>query len=305
MLKRTLLLVVLAFAVPYLANDKPLLVSPSGNVVFRAPIPYGENQFFEGALPLPPSANHWLGTDDRGRDLLVRILYGFKNTFLLSLGVTLATLAIALLVGLLSVSLPAPFNKVILLTMETLGSLPYFFIILAVLSKFNGIESLVILSLLCAWIPTSFLVRGEALRVLSQNYILSARVLGASWMRLGIVHILPNLFSPIRSSFPLVLSGFFYLLAYLHYLGILSFEPHSSLGELLTEGRGNLQSPALIFAPLFATLLPIFLLFPKKGSGDEIKNLQRVLLKNSSHFENLEKFCRQKNRFARFKKLPE
>lgn len=301
MFKNIFFLVAISFLIPFFANNVPLYISRDKNTVIYPVIPYGENQFFEGVAPQPPSRMHLLGTDDRGRDLLVRLLYGFKNNFLFCLSLAFFITLIATIFGLSSVLAPKPIRFLCLLFMETGNCIPFYFVLLAILSILESSSAIYFYCLLFFWPPLALLVRAEARKILSSNYILSAQVSGVSKMRLAIVHILPNCFTPLKAAFPLVFSSLFSLLAFVHYLGITSFEPHASLGELLAESRSNIENMYLVLVPLFTCLIPLYMLMPSHKDRNIFKLLQ---VKSLSYFQWMESFFGQKDRFSGLVKLP-
>lgn len=301
MLKRILFLTVFSLLIPFIASEKPLYISNDKKITIQSIIPYGENQFFDGQAPLAPSLEHLLGTDDRGRDLLVRLLYGFRNNFLYCLSLSAFICVIALLLGVGSVILSHPFKGLLVLLTESLFCLPFYFLLIAILSVVESSHGIYFTCLFFFWPPFALLVRSEASKVLTSNYILSAKAMGVTKSRILFFHLLPNCLTPLKAAFPLVFSGLFSLLAYVHYLGIASFEPQASLGELLSEAKSNITNPYLVFAPLIACLIPLSLLMPTKPSKVLFKKLQLYYL---SYFERMENFFRQENRLTRFIKLP-
>lgn len=233
-----------------------------GNWAVFPPIPHHPNASIAG-LPTPPpskpTAVNWLGTDDRGRDLAARLLYGFRNSMLFSLVSWVLITALAFLAGATQGYMGGRVDFLAQRFTEIWSALPVLYVIIFLLSIFNS--SLTLLTLVWvafSWIGLSTYVRAEVLRVRQLDFITAARALGASTPRIIMRSLLPNSMTPIITFAPFIISASVGSLAALDYLGLGLPPPTASWGELLRQGKENLQSwwlSTFPFLSLFVTLL--------------------------------------------------
>jgi microcin C transport system permease protein len=227
-------------------------------------IPYGYNESLDNLPTEPPSAptkKNILGTDDRGRDLFTRLLYGFR----MSMTFALIILAITIILGSIIGGVQGYFGGRLDITcqrlIEVFMSLPFLYIIILLANVFNpGFGLLIFVYSIFAWIGISFYIRAEVLRARKMEYVLAAQVLGASRLRIIFKHILPNVLTPIITFAPFSVSAAIIGLASLDYLGFGIPAPEPSWGELISQGLANLRSWWLSIFPiaiLFFTLLLI------------------------------------------------
>lgn len=226
------------------------------------PIPIGPNESTPNlASPPPtrPSSHNWLGTDDRGRDLLARLIYGFRNSMLFALVSLVFIVLFAFLFGSLQGYLGGKVDFLGQRLTEIWNALPVLYVIIFLLSIFP--PSLVLLTLVWvafSWIGLAGYVRAEVLRVRKMDYVVAAQALGAGSFRILFKHVLPNVLTPILTFAPFIVSASVGSLAALDYIGLGLPPPTASWGELLKQGKENLSSWWLAFFPfftLFATLL--------------------------------------------------
>lgn len=247
-------------------NYKKLNVDPTfrqdGNWMIFPPIPFGPNESVENLPvppPSPPSAENWLGTDDRGRDLLTRLVYGFRNSMVFALVSWIFIVCIAYLFGALQGYLAGRVDFYGQRLTEVWTALPVLYVIIFLLSIFpSSLGLLAIVWVAFSWIGLSTYVRAEVLRARKQDFVTAARALGASTPRLLFRHILPNSLTPILTFSPFIISASIGALAALDYLGLGLPPPTASWGELLRQGKENLSSWWLALFPffsLFGTLL--------------------------------------------------
>ena len=196
--------------------------------------------------PSPPSSRHWLGTDDQARDVLARVLYGFRISVLFGLILT----ALSSVIGIAAGAVQGYFGGLTDLMMqrfiEIWEGLPvlYLLIIMAAIIE-PGFYSLLALMLLFSWTGLVAVVRAEFLRGRNFEYIRAARALGVSDKQIMRRHILPNAMVATLTFMPFILSGSVTTLTSLDFLGF-GLPPGSpSLGELLSQGKNNLQAPWL------------------------------------------------------------
>ena len=211
------------------------------------PIPYRYDTINYGlpvSFPSPPSAGNWLGTDALGRDVLARLIYGFRVSILFGLTLT----AVSSLVGVAAGAVQGYFGGWVDLGLqrfiEIWGGLPilYLLIILASLVEPN-LWWLLGLMLLFSWISLVGVVRAEFLRARNFDYVRAARALGVGNVVIMVRHLLPNATVATLTFLPFILNGAITALTSLDFLGF-GLPPGSpSLGEILAEGKTNLQAP--------------------------------------------------------------
>lgn len=234
----------------------------NGNWAIFPPIPHHPNSSISG-LPTPPpsrpTGQNWLGTDDRGRDLAARLLYGFRNSMSFALTSWGFITVIAFLVGAIQGYVGGRVDFYTQRATEIWSALPVLYVIIFLLSIFaSNLMLLTLVWVLFSWIGLSTYIRAEVLRVRQLDFITAARALGASTPRILFKHLLPNAATPIITFAPFIISASVGSLAALDYLGLGLPPPTASWGELLRQGKENLQSwwlSTFPFLALFITLL--------------------------------------------------
>ena len=233
-----------------------------GNWALRAPNPYHHSTldyFAPLPNPAPPSARNWLGTDDRGRDVLARLIYGFRISVLFALALT----AIGVLLGIVTGALQGFFvGKTDLLFqrfIEIWGAMPELYLLIIFSAVFDpSIGLLLILLSLFGWMGLSDYVRAEFLRNRQLDYVKAARSLGLSHWTIIWRHVLPNSMTPVVTFLPFRMSGAILALTSLDFLGLGVPPGTPSLGELLAQGKNNIDAwwiSLSTFAVLVVTLL--------------------------------------------------
>ena len=233
-----------------------------GNWALRAPNPYHHSTldyFAPLPNPAPPSARNWLGTDDRGRDVLARLIYGFRISVLFALALT----AIGVLLGIVTGALQGFFvGKTDLLFqrfIEIWGAMPELYLLIIFSAVFDpSIGLLLILLSLFGWMGLSDYVRAEFLRNRQLDYVKAARSLGLSHWTMIWRHVLPNSMTPVVTFLPFRMSGAILALTSLDFLGLGVPPGTPSLGELLAQGKNNIDAwwiSLSTFAVLVVTLL--------------------------------------------------
>lgn len=211
--------------------------------------------------PAPPNSNNWLGTDDTGRDVLARILYGMRISLLFGLALTIAGSLIGILVGAVQGYFGGWFDLIGQRFMEVWSGLPQLFMIIILVSLFSpNIWVLFSLMLLFGWMSLVGLVRAEFLRARNFDYVRAARNLGVSDTRIMLRHILPNALASSLSQLPFILTANIIALTSLDFLGY-GLPPGSpSLGELMNQGKDNLDAPWLALSAFFSLTVILALL---------------------------------------------
>ena len=196
--------------------------------------------------PAPPSADNWLGTDDQGRDVLARVIYGFRLSVLFGLILTAAAsvigIAAAAVQGFFGGWIDLAFQRFI----EVWSGLPQLFILIILSSIIEpNFWVLLVILLLFSWMALVGVVRAEFLRVRNFDYIRAARALGVGNLAIIFRHGLPNAMVSAVTFLPFILVGSITSLTSLDFLGFGLPPGEPSLGELLRQGKANLQAPWL------------------------------------------------------------
>lgn len=212
-------------------------------------------------VPSPPSSENWLGTDDQGRDVLARVIYGLRISLLFGLALTLCASVIGIFIGAIQGYFGGWVDLIGQRILEIWGGLPTLFILMILVGMFTpSIYWLFLIMLLFGWTTLVGLVRAEFLRARNLDYIRASRALGMSDVRIIFRHILPNAMSSSLSQIPFILSANITALTALDFLGYGLPPDTASLGELLLQGKNNLHAPWLACAGFFSLALVLSLL---------------------------------------------
>jgi len=224
------------------------LIRAKGWMVFPI-VPYSYdtiNYNLPVPAPAPPSRDNWLGTDDQGRDVVARLIYGFRISVLFGLILTLLSSIVGVMAGAVQGYFGGWVDLLFQRFIEVWQGLPilYLLIILASVVEPN-FWWLLGLMLLFSWMALVGVVRAEFLRVRNFDYVRAAKALGVSDTMIMFRHILPNAMVAALTFLPFILNGSITTLTALDFLGF-GLPPGSpSLGELLNQGKANLQAPWL------------------------------------------------------------
>jgi microcin C transport system permease protein len=201
------------------------------------------NYFSPSPNPAAPSAVNVLGTDDRGRDVLARLIYGFRVSVLFGLALTAIGVVIGLLTGAIQGYFGGKVDLVFQRFIEIWGSMPELYLLLIFASLFEpGVLILLVILSLFGWMGLSDYVRAEFLRNRSLEYVTAARALGLSSWQIIRRHVLPNSLTPVIAFLPFRMSGAILALTSLDFLGLGVPASTASLGELLAQGKANLDA---------------------------------------------------------------
>jgi microcin C transport system permease protein len=203
--------------------------------------------------PSPPTSENWLGTDGQGRDVLARVFYGFRLSLLFGLSLTVASSVIGVAAGAVQGYFGGWLDLLFQRVIEIWNGLPQLFILIIVSSfVVPGFWTLLIILLLFSWTALIAVVRAEFLRARNFDYVRAAKALGMGDAKIMVKHVLPNAMVATITFLPFVLSGSVVALTSLDFLG-LGLPPGSpSLGEVLRQGKENLQAPWLGLTAFFA-----------------------------------------------------
>ena len=238
----------------------PLIQWGPDSIDYYSPTPF----------PAPPSARHILGTDDQGRDILTRLIYGFRLSLFFGLTLTVLSASFGILVGAVQGYFGGRTDLFIGRLLEIWGSLPQLFILIIVSSFITpGFWSLLLILLLFSWTALSGVVRAEFLKTRQQDYVLAAKVLGVSDWRIMSRHILPNALVATITYMPFILAGAIVSLSALDFLGLGMPAGTASLGDLIRQGKENLQAPWIgLSAFVSMTVILSVLIFMGEGVRD-------------------------------------
>jgi microcin C transport system permease protein len=292
---------VLTLFAELIANDKPLIVSHKGELYFPVVAFYPETTFggefeteadyrdpfveeliekdgwalwppvrfsyrtinyeLDRPAPSPPSAVNWLGTDDQGRDVLARLIYGIRISVLFGLSLTLLASMIGVAAGAVQGYFGGKTDLIFQRFIEVWSGMPVLYLLIIMASVIEpGFFTLLGLMLLFSWMALVGVVRAEFLRVRNFDYVRAARALGVGNVTIMLRHMLPNAMVATLTLLPFILTGAITTLTSLDFLGF-GLPPGSpSLGELLAQGKANLQAPWLGLTAFFSLAVLLSLL---------------------------------------------
>jgi microcin C transport system permease protein len=211
--------------------------------------------------PSPPTATNWFGTDDQGRDVLARVLYGFRLSILFGLALTLASSVIGILAGVLQGYLGGWTDLLMQRFIEIWTGMPVLFLLIILASLVEPtVWWLLGLMLLFTWDNLVRVVRAEALRVRNFDFVRAARAMGVREPVIMLRHILPNAVVAAVTFMPFVMNGAITTLTSLDFLGFGLPPGSASLGELLSQGKNNPQAPWLGLTGFLAVSIMLSLL---------------------------------------------
>ena len=200
---------------------------------------------YDSALPnpAPPSEYNVLGTDDRGRDVLARLIYGFRLSILFAIALTIVGTAIGIVAGMVQGYFGGRTDLLFQRFIEIWGSMPELYLLIIFASIFQpSVTLLIILLSMFGWMGLSDYVRAEFLKGRNLDYVKSARALGLNNRGIMFRHLLPNSLTPVITFMPFRISGAILALTSLDYLGLGVPPDTPSLGELLSQGKENISA---------------------------------------------------------------
>ncbi len=267
-----------------LANDKPLLIKYKGEFLFPFAVTYTDRFFngdfdteadyqdmfiqneiadngwaiftlipysyntvdyaLDKPTPTPPSWAHWLGTDDEGRDILARILYGIRLSLVFAFLLTLLSSIIGIIVGAVQGYFGGKTDLFMQRFLEIWDALPQLFILIIVASVFvPDFITLLLIMLLFSWSGLIPVVRAEFLRTRNFDFVKAAKALGVGNLKIMFKYILPNAIVATITYVPFLLADAIVALTALDFLGLGLSQDYPSLGDLVRQGKDNLQAP--------------------------------------------------------------
>ncbi len=243
-------------AVKQLIQQQGWMLSPPVAFSYQSP-----NLSLAVPVPSKPSVQNWLGTDDQGRDVFARILYGLRISLVFGLALTVCSAVIGIMVGAVQGYYGGWIDLIGQRILEVWGGLPMLFIVMILVSMFSpSVYWLFLIMLLFGWTELVGLVRAEFLRARNFDYVRAARALGVSDVQIIFKHILPNAMSSSLSQIPFMLTANIVALTALDFLGYGLPPDAASLGELLLQGKNNLDAPWLVLSGFFTLAIVLSLL---------------------------------------------
>ena len=204
--------------------------------------PYDPDALDAWHVLLPPSSAHLFGTDELGRDVLTRVIYGARVSLKVGFVAVGIAVAIGTVVGLFAGFYGGWMDALLMRVVDIMLCFPTFFLILAVIAMLEpSIWYIMVIIGLTSWMGVARLVRAEVLSLKSRDFVLAARVLGASDRRIIFRHILPNALSPVLVSATLGVAGAILTESALSFLGIGVQPPTPSWGNILTSGKDYIE----------------------------------------------------------------
>jgi peptide/nickel transport system permease protein len=215
-----------------------------------------------------PSTRHWFGSDELGRDIFSRVVWGTRISMLVGLSVVVSSSTVGLLVGSLAGYYGGWLDELVMRAVDVLMAFPGILLAIALVAFWGpGLGKLIIALVLVGWVGYARLVRGQILKVKELDFVKAARSLGASDVRIITRHIIPNIIQPVLVQASIGMAGAILAEASLSFLGLGVPPPLPSWGAMLNDGRSHLfDAPHLVLFPGLSTMLAV-LSFNFLGDG--------------------------------------
>ena len=223
---------------------------------------YNESNGFLDSYPAGPNSYNLMGTDDRGRDVFVRVLYGFRLSMIFAIVTLFFALILGTCIGGLQGFFGGKFDLLGQRFVEMWVSLPPIFVVILVVNIFEpNVFWLMLIIVAFLWVSAQYYIRGESLRLKNKDFAKAASSFGASKLNVFFKHIVPNAITPMVTLAPFIMNQSILFLSFLDYLGLGVQPPTASIGELLRQGRDNfLTAWWLGFFPFLALVITLILL---------------------------------------------
>jgi peptide/nickel transport system permease protein len=237
----TLILLIVALAAPWLA-------------------PYDPTAQNLPARLAPPTAAHWMGTDELGRDILSRIIYGTRVSMMVSVSVVFGAGIIGLAIGSVAGYFGGWFDRLVnVVLINAFLSFPGILLAIAFAAFLGpGLDKVILALVVTGWAGYARLARAQVLQAKEMEYVLAARSLGASHTRILIRHLLPNIVQPLLVQATIAMAGAILAESTLSFLGVGVLAPMPSWGAMLNDARGHLfDAPHLVLFPALAVMTAV------------------------------------------------
>jgi len=237
----TLLLIIVALAAPWLAPYDPVAQNLPARLV-------------------PPTAAHWMGTDELGRDILSRIIFGTRVSMLVSISVVFGAGIIGLAIGAVAGYFGGWIDRFVnIILINAFLSFPGILLAIAFAAFLGpGLDKVILALVVTGWAGYARLARAQILQAKEMEYVLAARSLGASHARILVRHLLPNILQPILVQATIAMAGAILAESTLSFLGVGVLAPMPSWGAMLNDARGHLfDAPHLVLFPALAVMTAV------------------------------------------------
>lgn len=229
---------------------------------------YSQIDWGLSSFPSSPNSAHLMGTDNNGRDMLVRTFLGIQMSLLIGVVASLISLIIGVIYGSVSGFVGGKPDQIMMRIVDILYSLPFMFFVILLMVVFGRYFFLIFIALgLVGWLVMARIVRGETISLKNKEFILAARSYGASNTRIIFKHIIPNLMGTIIIYLTLTIPEIILTESFLSFLGLGVQEPQTSLGLLISQGAQNISQYPWMFWPPTIILAAILFCFNFIGDG--------------------------------------
>jgi microcin C transport system permease protein len=207
--------------------------------------------------PAPPTKDNLLGTDDRGRDVLTRLLYGFRYTMIYAMGVWLLSYCVGTLIGAILGYFGGKIDLIGSRIVEIIETMPVTLLLITIISIFSpNLLWLIIFTVLFDWTGIFHHMRAQFLQLRKREFVEAARALGVGHFRIVLTHILPNALTPLVTFSPFAIASNIYGLTVLDYLGLGLEAPTPSWGELISQSQKYITTAEwLVWSPAVAIVI--------------------------------------------------
>lgn len=225
---------------------------------FLTPYTYYENHLSQKNEP--PSAQHWFGTDDLGRDVFTRTWYGARISLFVGISAALVDLIVGVLWGSIAAFSSPRINNIMMRVADILYALPYLLIVIMLMVVMgSGLIPILIAITITGWITMARIVRGQIMQLKNQEYVLAAQALGASFSRILFRHLIPNAMGPIIVTMTFTIPSAIFVESFLSFLGLGVQAPIASWGTMANDGLPAMRYfPWRLFFPAFFISLTMF-----------------------------------------------
>ncbi|WP_397539943.1 ABC transporter permease [Rummeliibacillus pycnus] len=224
-----------------------------------------------GVYNAPPSAKHWFGTDDLGRDVFVRVWVGARISLFIGLTAAVIDLIIGVAWGAISGLVGGRIDDIMMRIADVLTAVPYLLVVIILLVVLQpGLIPMIIALSITGWVNMARIVRGEVLAIKNQEYVLAARTLGAGTKHIILKHLVPNALGAILVTMTLTIPNAIFTESFLSYLGLGVPAPMASWGTMASEGNNALETAPwrLIFPAAFISIT----IFAFNAVGDGLRD---------------------------------